>query len=85
MSSISDNELRRHRIGIYIDCIGGTISSVLSIVAIAVFSVLYGIYNISGFLMGLIFWIIWLCFSLLLIGIGLHSRKKEKEFMEKHL
>ena len=77
------DRIRRERISLYFDCICGACSSTLSIFCIIFFAIKEGIPYPDRFSLGLIFWIIWLIFSLSLIAIGVFQYRQEKHFDEK--
>lgn len=78
-----EERLRRERIAIYSDCICGASSAILSISCIIFFAIKEGIPYPDRFSLGLIFWIIWLIFSLSLIGIGIFQYNYAKHIDEK--
>ncbi len=74
------SEEKNERISVYVDCILGTISSSLALFAIAFTTIKYGISNPKWYTVGLTFWICWLIFSLFLIGLGIYTHIKNKNF-----
>jgi len=74
------SEEKNERISVYVDCILGTISSSLALFAIAFTTIKYGISNLKWYTVGLTFWICWLIFSLFLIGLGIYTHMKNKNF-----
>ena len=68
-------------IGVYFDCICGIISSVISLTAIILTTIFEGIFDPIWYSASLTFWILYLCLSIVLIIIGLYTRKKEKEYL----
>ncbi len=78
-----EERIKTERIAIYLDCIIGVCSSILSLSCIIFFAITEGIPYPDRFSLGLIFWIIWLIFSLTLIGIGVKGYLQEKHFDEK--
>jgi len=75
------NRLKNERIAIYFDIISGTIISAFSLFCIIFFSLTEGIKQFSIFyVIGLVFWIFWLGFSIFLIVIGIKSYYNEKYF-----
>ena len=61
----SHNKIRNERIAIYIDLIGGTISSSFAVFAIVFFTLTQEIPNFTiSYFVGLGFWIMWLLISL---------------------
>ena len=77
------DRIRRERIAIYGDCICGASSAITSISCIIYFAITEGIPYPDRFSLGLIFWIIWLVFSLSLMGIGIFQYYQAKHFDEK--
>ena len=78
-----EERLKRERIAIYGDCICGASSAILSMSCIIYFAITEGIPYPGRFSFGLAFWIIWLIFSLTLIGMGINQYLHEKHFDEK--
>jgi hypothetical protein len=79
----TEDKIKRERIALYFDCICGATSATISISAIIFFAIKEGIPYPDRFSLGLTFWIIWLIFSLTLIGIGISQYHHEKHFDEK--
>ncbi|KKK41131.1 MAG: hypothetical protein Lokiarch_45750 [Candidatus Lokiarchaeum sp. GC14_75] len=73
------NEAKSERKKLYFDIICGIVSSVLALMGIIFFAVIYGITNMVGWLTGLTFWILYLMLSVFLMGIGLYTKWKEKQ------
>ncbi|MFX0040765.1 MAG: hypothetical protein ACFFCY_02210 [Promethearchaeota archaeon] len=78
-----DDKIKRERAALYFDCICGASSAILSISCIIFFAITEGIPYPDRFSFGLTFWIIWLIFSLTLIGIGINQYYYEKHFDKK--
>ena len=78
-----EERLKRERIAIYGDCICGASSAILSISCIIFFAISEGIPYPDRFSLGLVFWIIWLLFSLSLVGIGIFQSHQSKHIDEK--
>jgi hypothetical protein len=78
-----EDKIKRERIALYFDCICGATSAIFSITCIIFFAIKEGIPYPDRFSFGLTFWIIWLIFSLVLIGIGLSQYYHEKHYHEK--
>lgn len=78
----SSEEARNDRISVYVDCIAGSISSSLALIAIVFTTIKYGISNPKWYTIGLTFWICWLIFSLFLIALGIYTHMKNKNFDE---
>jgi len=68
---------KHEKIKIYFDCICGITCSTLALVGIAYFSIMYEVTNYTGYYVGLIFWIGWLCLSLGFIAMGVYSHYLE--------
>ena len=85
MPSVSpiEDRMKRERLAIYVDCICGASSAIFSLSCIIFFAITEGIPYPGRFSVGLIFWIIWLIFSLTLIGIGVYQYLQFKHFDEK--
>jgi len=74
-------------ISVYLDCTLGIIFSVIAIISIIFTALNKGIFNITFFLIGLIFWIVWLGVSLFLIALGLYTlylSKHPEKLKSKH-
>ncbi len=78
-----EDRIKRERLAIYVDCVCGASSAILSLSCIIFFAITEGIPYPDRFSLGLIFWIIWLIFSLSLIGIGVYQYSQAKHFDEK--
>lgn len=76
----SSDQARQERISVYVDCILGTISAILSLSGIAFFTIKFGVSNRTTYTIGLTFWVFWLLFSLFLIGLGIYTHMKNKNF-----
>jgi predicted transporter len=76
-------DAKSERKQLYFDLICGLISAVLAVAGITGFAIAYGITSWSGFLTGLIFWVLYMILSLFLIGIGLYTRRKERQMWER--
>jgi uncharacterized membrane protein len=76
----SSKEAKNERISVYVDCILGTVSSSLALIGITFTTIKYGISNPKMYSIGLTFWIFWLMLSLFLIGLGIYTHKKNKNF-----
>jgi uncharacterized Tic20 family protein len=72
--------IKSYRIQIYFDCICGAISSILALIGIFVFTVQLGILNSTSFIIGLSFWIGYFALSLFVIGLGIYTYYREKNF-----
>jgi len=75
-----NKNIRDERIQIYFDCICGTICSVSALIGILVFAqqkeIIYPLY----FTLGLFFWFGYLAISIFVIGLGLYTYYREKNF-----
>ncbi|MCK4687059.1 MAG: hypothetical protein KAT66_02940, partial [Candidatus Lokiarchaeota archaeon] len=76
------SEERNYRISVYVDCILGLISSTLALTGIVFITIKYGISNLKMYTIGLTFWICYFIFSLFLIGLGIYTHMKNKNFDE---
>ena len=65
---------------IYLDLICGIISSVLALSGIAVAVIFNRVFDIGWFTISVTFWSGYLIFSFVLVGVGIHSWYKEKNF-----
>jgi len=72
--------IRDERIQIYFDCICGTICSVSALIGILVFAQQEGNLNSISFILGLSFWIGYLAISIFVIGLGIYTYYREKNF-----
>ena len=72
--------IRDARIQIYFDCICGTLCSVSALIGFFFFAkekeIIYPLY----FTLGLVFWIGYLAVSLFVIGLGIYTYYREKNF-----
>jgi hypothetical protein len=78
---MAHSRLKRERIAIYVDCILGSISAIVSLSAILFVIIIEGPEGIefnTNFVISLTFWICWLIFSLGIIGIGVYKYFQEK-------
>ena len=80
----SQNEVRNEIIQIYFDCICGAGCSISALIGIFIFilpSVTSGnITNFNDFLFGIIFWFGYLFLSLFVIGLGIFTHYKAKNY-----
>jgi len=74
------SEEKNERISVYVNCILGVISSTLALTGIVFITIKSGISNPKMYTIGLTFWIGWLIFSLFLIGLGIYTHMKNKNF-----
>lgn len=73
-------DLKSERIQIYFDCICGTVCSITAFIGIFVFTQQEGILYPVNFTVGLIFWIGYLFISLFVIGLGIYTYYKAKNY-----
>ena len=74
-------DLKSERISIYFDCICGTICSISALFGIFIFTLPGGdIKNFTSFVIGTIFWFGYLFLSLFVIGVGIYTYYKAKNF-----
>ncbi|MFX0001533.1 MAG: hypothetical protein ACFE9Q_12590 [Candidatus Hodarchaeota archaeon] len=64
----------------YVDCVCGSISSIISLSAVIFVAVTEGIKPNPFFRIALSFWILWLILSITIVGIGLHLYLLEKNY-----
>ena len=80
---MSQARIKRERIGIYCDCIVGSICAIFSLFAV-LFVVLTegpeGIDVNTNFIIAISFWIFWLIFSLGIVGVGIYKYYEEKNY-----
>ncbi|MFX1322550.1 MAG: hypothetical protein ACFFAQ_13000 [Promethearchaeota archaeon] len=78
-------EVKNIRISIYFDLICGAISSSLALIAIVFTSIKFGIESkyLTGFIIALTFWILYLIFSLFMIFYGIYLYMQEIHFDDK--
>ncbi|MFX1374380.1 MAG: hypothetical protein ACFFA0_01075 [Promethearchaeota archaeon] len=71
---------KKERKAIYFDIICGLISSLLSLGGLIYVAVLNQIVSIGWFTAGVTFWVSYMIFSFFLIGVGVYTWHKEKNF-----
>jgi hypothetical protein len=71
---------KKERKAIYFDIICGTVSSVLSLSGLIYVAILNQIVSIGWYTAGVTFWVGYLLFSMFLIGMGIYTWRKEKNF-----
>jgi len=77
----SEENIKRERVQIYFDCICGIICSLSALIGIFVFVLPgVGIQNITFFVIGASFWLGYLCLSCFLIGVGVYTYYKSKNY-----
>lgn len=76
----SAREIKDERKAIYFDIICGIISSVLALTGIAFAAISHRIFSMGWFTVSVIFWTGYLLISFFLIGLGIYTWKKEKNF-----
>ena len=75
------DRIRDERIAMYLDIILGILMSLASLFGIFFFSITEGIEYFSNFyVLGVVFWISWLVFSIVLMVIGIKSYLDNKYF-----
>jgi hypothetical protein len=79
----SEEALRSHRTAIYFDCICGSIWSIIAFICIALTVSQEGIFDLTNFIVWLIFWIVNFSAALFLIILGIYTRYQEKHYVEK--
>ena len=72
--------IKSERIAIYFDCICGTICSITAFFGIFYFTQQKGILFPVNFTVGLIFWFGYLGISIFIIGLGIYTYYREKNF-----
>lgn len=82
ISSAIGRKIKNYRIYAYADCILGVISSTLALIGIAIATIKFEIKYHTIYWVELIFWICWLFFSLSVIGLGIFTHIKNKDFDE---
>ena len=80
---LKHDDAHNHNIQIYFDLIVGTILSSSALAGIAYWTIVLEIADFGAWLMGLIFWILYLALSVFLIGWGLYRRYLEKHYDER--
>lgn len=76
----SEREIKRERKALYFDFICGIISSVLALTGLTVVAISHRIFSMGWFTVSVIFWTSYALFSFFLIGLGIYTWKKEKNF-----
>jgi len=79
----SEDALKSHRASIYFDSICGSTWSIIAFVCIAYTISHKGIYDITGFIIWLVFWIVSFSISLFFIFLGIYTWHQEKHYTEK--
>ena len=77
------DEAKSERRRLYFDLICGMVSSILALIGIIFFAVMYGITNMTGWLTGLTFWILYLLLSISMVAIGVYTKHKERQLFGK--
>jgi len=72
--------LKSQRIAIYFDCICGSVCSITAFIGIFVYTQQVGIEYPVNFMLGISFWIGYLLLSLFIIGLGIYTYYREKNF-----
>jgi len=76
----SHDKVRSERKQIYFDCICGTICSISALIGIFFFTLPGGIKNFTYFVIGTTFLFGYLFLSLFVIGVGIYTYYKAKNF-----
>ncbi|TET55939.1 MAG: hypothetical protein E3J52_12720 [Promethearchaeota archaeon] len=76
----SAREIKNERKAIYFDIICGIISSVLALTGLTFAAISKRIFSMGWFTVSVTFWTGYLLFSFFLIGLGIYTWKKEKNF-----
>ncbi|MFX1293155.1 MAG: hypothetical protein ACFFAG_19580 [Promethearchaeota archaeon] len=79
----SEEIIKSHRAAIYFDSICGSIWSIIAFVCMGYTIIHKGIYDITGFIMWLTFWILIFSISIFLIFLGIYTWYQEKHYTEK--
>jgi Na+/proline symporter len=74
------DEEKNYRKALYFDLICGIVCSTSALAGIIYVSVMHKIANLTGWLAGLTFWILYLIFSLFLISMGVYTWWKENHY-----
>jgi len=77
------DEAKSERKRLYFDLICGMVSSILALMGIIFFAIMYGITDMAGWLTGLTFWILYLLLSVFMVAIGLYTKHKERQLFGK--
>jgi len=72
--------LKSERVQIYFDCICGSVCSISALIGIFFFTQQEGILYTANFAIGLIFWFGYLGLSIFIIGLGIYTYYREKNF-----
>ncbi|TET03991.1 MAG: hypothetical protein E3J90_01525 [Promethearchaeota archaeon] len=73
-------DIKSQRVQIYFDCICGTICSISALIGIFFSTQQEGILNPANFTLGLIFSFGYLGISIFVIGLGIYTYYREKNF-----
>jgi len=76
----SARKIKDERKAIYFDIICGIISSVFALTILTVVAISHRIFSMGWFTVSVIFWTGYLLSSFFLIGLGIYTLKKEKNF-----
>lgn len=74
---IQDN-IKRERIAIYVDCVMGIICAVIGITGIFCFAL--PAWNSPFFIVGFSFWIFWIILCVFFIGLGISTHYANKNY-----
>ncbi len=81
----TEREIKDERVAIYFDVICGLISSVLALSGLVYAAISNRIFNMGWFAVSVTFWTAYSLFSFFLIGLGIYTWKKNKNFDIKQL
>jgi hypothetical protein len=80
MCKVRGDRHRRERIAIYFDCILGILCATFAFIGFIFFAPPLTSENLPAFLLNLSFWLFLLAVSFFLIGLGIHTYYKEKNY-----
>ena len=72
--------IKAERAAIYFDCIAGTVCAITAFIGIYYYTQQKGILYPVNFIVGLIFWFRYLGVSIFIIGLGIYTYYREKNF-----
>jgi len=72
--------IKSERAAIYFDCIVGTVCAISAFIGIFIFTQQKGILYPVNFTVGLIFWFGYLGLALFVLGLGIYTYYREKNF-----
>lgn len=77
---MSETQAKNERKALYFDIICGITSTVLALTGIIFAAISHRIFSMGWFTVSITFWTGYLLFSFYLIGLGIYTWKKEKNF-----